>query len=71
MICPLIAFTLGAASALALSVLIVTFGLQCFTKYPYRWGWRAHAGRIGVQLPNGDPRLETRARPGPVLLAAV
>jgi hypothetical protein len=56
----LVAFALGAATAVALSVTVVLLGLQWLTKYPLRWGWRSHSERVGVQLPNGDPRLETK-----------
>src|SRR5215203_6979221 len=33
-------------------------------EYPFRWGWRAHAEPIGVQRPDGDPRLETKVGRG-------
>ena len=56
-------FTLGAASALALSVGTVILGLQWFTTYPFRLGWRAHSHPVGKQLPDGDPRLEARSHP--------
>jgi hypothetical protein len=57
-----LAFALGAAAAVAASVAVVVLGLQWVTTYPFRWGWRAHSQPIGVQLPDGDPRLETKPR---------
>ena len=64
-------FTLGAACAMALSVAAIILGLQWATTYPYRLGWRAHSGPIGKQVPNGDPRLRTRWRPGGSRLISV
>ena len=56
----LVAFTLGGAVAAVAGLAAVILGLQWFTTYPFRWGWRAHSGPIGVQSPNGDPRLEPK-----------
>ena len=63
MVCMMVTSTLGAATAAALSVALVILGFQWFTKYPFRWGWRAHSEPIGMQRPNGDPRLN-RSRAG-------
>ena len=71
MVCMMVAFTLGAATIAALSVGLVILGFQSFTKYPFRWGWRAHAEPIGVQRPDGDPRLETKPRHAHSSLAAI
>jgi len=38
-------FSLGAASVMALSVGTVILGLQWFTTYPFRLGWRALPSR--------------------------
>jgi hypothetical protein len=62
MVCMLVAFTLGAATVVALSVGLVILGFQWFTKYPVRSGWRAHSEPIGVQRPNCYPRLEPTPR---------
>jgi hypothetical protein len=53
----MIAFTLTAAVIMGLSAAATILGFQWFTKYPFRWGWRAHSEPIGVQTPDGDPRL--------------
>jgi hypothetical protein len=71
MVCMMVAFTLGAASIAALSVGLIILGFQWFTKYPFRWGWRAHSEPIGVQRPDGDPRLETKPRNANISLAAI
>jgi hypothetical protein len=70
MVWMMVVFTLGAAAAVAGSVGVVILGLQWFTTYPFRWGWRAHPEPIGVQRPNGDPRLETKPRRGHISLAS-
>jgi hypothetical protein len=70
MVCTMVAFTLGAAVAAAMSVIAVILGFQWFTKYPFRWGWRAHSEPIGVQRPDGDPRLETKVRRGQISLVS-
>jgi len=69
MVCTMIAFTLGAALVMALSLVPVIAAFQWFTKYPFRQGWPAHP--LGRQLPDGDPRLETKPRPRHVALACV
>jgi hypothetical protein len=71
MVCMMVAFTLGAATIAASSVGLVILGFQWFAKYPFRWGWRAHAKPIGVQRPDGDPRLETKPRHAHISLAAI
>ena len=68
MVCTMVAFTLGAALVMALSLVPVIAGLQWFTKYPFRHGWRAYP--LGKQLPDGDPRLETKLRPRTLLSLA-
>jgi hypothetical protein len=67
MVCTVIAFTLGAGLGMALSLVPVIAGLQWFTQYPFRQGWRGYP--LGKQLPNGDPRLETPRRPRHIVLA--
>ena len=70
MVCMMVAFTLGAATIAAFSVGLVILGFQWFMKYPFRWGWRAHVEPIGVQSPDGDPRLETKPRHAHIPLTA-
>ncbi len=69
MACTMVAFTLGASLAMALSLVPVIAGLQWFTKYPFRRGWRGWP--LGRQLPDGDPRLEPKPRRGDISLAAI
>jgi hypothetical protein len=71
MVCMMVAFTLGAATIAAFGVGLVILGFQWFMKYPFRWGWRAHVEPIGVQRPDGDPRLETKPRHAHISLAAI
>jgi hypothetical protein len=70
MVCMMVAFTLGAATVVALSVGLVILGFQWFVKYPFRWGWRAHSEPIGVPRPNGDPRFGTKPPHVHISLAA-
>ena len=67
----LLAFLLGAAFAALVSAAAVILLFQCFTTFPFRWGWRSHVGPVGEQLPDGDPRLETRPRRGPPAPVAI
>jgi hypothetical protein len=69
--CAMVLCLLGAALVVALSTAATVLGFQWFTTYPFRWGWRRHAGAIGEQAPNGDPRLVVKpANRKPSLLAA-
>jgi hypothetical protein len=63
MVCTIIAAFLGASAVAVATTALVILGLQWFTKFPFRWGWRAHSEPIGVQVPDGDPRLETKRVP--------
>ena len=59
MVWTMVAFTLGAALIIALSLIPVIAAIQWFTKYPFRRSGQEYP--LGKQMPNGDPRLETES----------
>ena len=61
----ILAFLFGVTVAMGMALAVIILGLQQFTTFPLRRGWRQHHPPIGKQLANGDPRLD----PGPRRLA--